>query len=263
MTSRAAQIIAALRGGHDSLAGRLAALGTDDIVRPSGSKEWTVAQVVSHLGSGAVISRTTLGGALAGTGPGGMEANKAVWARWDGMAPAEQVAEFPGVDEELVAALEALDEKALRELRIDVGFMPQPLDVAGFASLRLTELALHSWDVAVAFDPAATIDADAAALLVDAIAPLLRFAGKADQIDGSVTIAVQALDPSRSFGLTIADTVSLTDDVPAGADAEITAPTEYLIRLFAGRHDAANTPESLQVKGSVTLDDLRRVFPGF
>jgi len=263
MTSRAAQIIAALRGGHDSLVGRLAALGPEDIVRPSGSKEWTVAQVVSHLGSGAVISRTTLDGALAGTGPGGMEANKAVWARWDGMAPAEQVAEFPGVDEELVAALEALDEKALQELRVDVGFMPQPLDVAGFGSLRLNELALHAWDVAVAFDPAATIDPDTAALLVDAIAPLLRFAGKADQIDGSVTIAVHATDPDRSFGLTIADAVALTDDVPAGADAEVTAPTEYLIRLFAGRHDAANTPESVQVKGSVTLDDLRRVFPGF
>ncbi len=263
MTSRAAQIIAALRGGHDSLVSRLAALGPDDIVRPSGSKEWTIAQVVSHLGSGAVISKTTLAGALAGTGPGGMEANKAVWARWDGMSPAEQVAEFPGVDEELVAALEAFDEKTLAELRIDVGFMPQPLDVAGFGSLRLNELVLHAWDVAVAFDPAATLDESAAELLVDAIAPLLRFAGKADQIDGVVNIAVQALDPSRSFGLTIADTVSLSDDVPAGADAEITAPTEYLIRLFTGRHDPANTPESVQVKGSVTLDDLRRVFPGF
>ena len=263
MTSRAAQIISAMRRGHDDFVGRLAALGPDDIARTSGAKEWTVAQAVSHLGSGAVISKATLDGALDGRGNQGMDFNKTVWARWDGLAPAEQVAEFPKVNEDLVSALEALDDKALEELRVDMGFLPQPLEVAGFAGMRLNEFSLHAWDVAVAFDPAATVDAEAAALLVDSFAPLLRFAGKADQIDGTVTILVRATDTGREFGLVIADVVSITDDVPADADAQLTAPTEYLIRLFAGRHDAANTPDSVQVTGSVTLDDLRRVFPGF
>jgi uncharacterized protein (TIGR03083 family) len=263
MTSRAARTIAALRSGHDDLVGRLAALGPDDIVRMSaGSKEWTVAQVVSHLGSGAVITKASLDGALDGTGNKGMDFNKTVWARWDGMTPAEQVAEFPTVDEELAGALEALDDQALESLRVDVGFMPHPLDVASFAGMRLNELALHAWDVAVTFDPTATVAPDAAVLLVDSFAPLLRFAGKADQIDGKVAIAVHATDPDRTFGLAIGDVVEVTD-APADADAELTAPTEYLIRLFSGRHDAAHTPDSVQVSGSVSLDDLRRVFPGF
>ena len=264
MTSRAAQIIAALRSGHDDLVGRLAALGPDDIVRTSaGAKDWTVAQVVSHLGSGAVIGKATLAGALDGSGPKGGDFNPTVWARWDGMAPAEQVAEYPKADEELVGAYEALDEQQLRDLRIDMGFMPQPLTVEAAAGMRLLELSLHSWDVRVTFDPTATVAADAAALLVEAFAPLLRFAGKADQIDGTVRIAVHATDPEQSFGLVIDDVVTVTEDAPEGADAEVTAPTEYLIRLFSGRHGEGHTPDSVQVKGSVTLDDLRRVFPGY
>jgi uncharacterized protein (TIGR03083 family) len=263
MSSQAAQIIAALRRGHDELVGRLAALGPDDIVRTSGgAREWTVAQVVSHLGSGAVITKASLDAAVAGDGNPGMDFNKEVWARWDGMTPAEQVAAFPAVDEELVAAYEALDDRALAELRIDVGFLPHPLDVAGHAGMRLTEFALHSWDVAVTFDPAAAVPRDAAVLLVDSISPLLRFAGKADQVDGAVTVSVRATVPDRDLGLVIDDVVELTD-LPDTADAKIVAPTEYLVRLFAGRHAAEHTPDSVQVTGSLTLDDLRRVFPGF
>ncbi|GAA3433644.1 maleylpyruvate isomerase family mycothiol-dependent enzyme [Kutzneria kofuensis] len=262
MSSRAAQTIAALRRGHDELVARLAELGSEDIVRTSGAREWTVAQVVSHLGSGAVISKASLDGALAGSGNPGMDFNKEVWARWDGMTPEQQVAEFPAVNEELVSAYEALDATALEQLRIDVGFMPQPLDVAGHAGMRLTEFALHVWDVNVTFDPAATVARDAAVLLIDTFGPLLRFAGKADQVDGAVTVAVRATVPDRDFGLVIDDVVELTD-VPAAADAKLTAPTEYLVRLFSGRHAAEHTPESVRVTGSVTLDDLRRVFPGY
>ncbi|MFC0549053.1 maleylpyruvate isomerase family mycothiol-dependent enzyme [Kutzneria chonburiensis] len=263
MSSRAAQTIAALRRGHDEFVGRLAALGPDDIVRTSGgAQDWTVAQVVSHLGSGAVISKASLDAAIAGDDNPGMEFNKEVWARWDGMTPAEQVAAFPAVNEELVAAYEALDGQALEQLRIDVGFMPQPLDVAGHAGMRLTEFALHGWDVAVTFDPTAAVPRDAAVLLVDTIGPLLRFAGKADQIDGAVTVAVRATVPDRDLGLVIDDVVELTD-VPPAAEAKIIAPTEYLVRLFSGRHGAEHTPESVKVTGSLTLDDLRRVFPGY
>lgn len=262
MSSRAAQIISVLRRGHDDLVGRLAALRPDDIVRTSGgSRDWTVAQVVSHLGSGAVITKASLDGALDGRGNPGQDFNKTVWARWDGMSPAEQVAEFPAADEALVSAFEALDATALEELRIDVGFMPHPLDVAAHAGMRLTEFALHAWDIEVTFDPTATVAPDAAALLVDSIAPLLRFAGKADQVDGTVKIAVKT--PDRAFGLVVDDVVTLTDEVPADADAELTASTEYLVRLFSGRHSAEHTPDSVRVAGAVTLDDLRRVFPGY
>lgn len=263
MTSRTDQTISALRTGHDALVAFVAGLGPDDLTRISGASEWTVAQVLSHLGSGAEIGLNTLEGALAGTGPGGMDFNKTVWARWDGSSPAEQAANFPAADERLVARYEGLDERTKADLRIDFGFLPMPVDVATGVGMRLNEFTLHSWDARVAFDPAATLAPEATPLLMDTVGPMLAFAAKADQIDGTVAIAVHATDPASSFGLVIGDTVSV-GEVPGSPDAELTAPAEYLVRLFTGRHGAEHTPASVTLTGDkVTLDDLRRVFPGY
>jgi uncharacterized protein (TIGR03083 family) len=263
MTSRADRTISALRTGHDELVALLDKLGPDDLARTSGASEWTVAQVLSHLGSGAEINLATLESALDGTGGPARESNASVWARWDGMSPAEQAASFPAADERLVRRLEGLDERTRTELRIDVGFLPRPVDVATSAGLRLTEFALHSWDVRAALDPAATVSPEATALLLDSIAPLLGFVGRADQIDGAVHLAVRTTAPDGSFGLSIADSVALTE-APERADGELTAPAEYVIRLVAGRHSAEHTPAAVTLTGdAVTLDDLRRVFPGY
>ena len=263
MTSQADRTISALRTGHDTLVAFLTTLGPDDLTRTSGASEWTVAQVLSHLGSGAEINLATLEGAIDGTGTPGMDFNKSVWARWDAMPPAEQAANFPAADEKLLMRYEGLDEQTRAGLRIDFGFLPQPVDVAAAAGLRLSESALHAWDVRVAFDAAATIAPGATELLLETIGPLLGFAGKADQVDGTVSLAVHTTDPTRSFGLVIADTVTLTD-VPESVDGELTAPAEYVIRLSAGRHAPAHTPDSVVLTGdAVTLDDLRRVFPGY
>ncbi|HEX4721006.1 MAG TPA: hypothetical protein VH333_00730 [Pseudonocardiaceae bacterium] len=51
--------------------------------------------------------------------------------------------------------------------------------------------------------------------------------------------------------------------MPESADGELVAPAEYVVRLFSGRYGAAHIPDSVTVSGAVTLDDLRRVFPGY
>jgi uncharacterized protein (TIGR03083 family) len=264
MTSPADRTINALRTGHDDLVALLSKLEADDFTRSSGASEWTVAQVLSHLGSGAEINLATLEGALAGTGGAGADFNKSVWARWDAMSPAEQAANFPAANEKLVRRYEGLDEQTVTELRIDLGFLPQPVDVGTVAGMRLIEFALHTWDVRVTFDAAATVAPEASPLLLDAVGPLLGFTGKADQIDGNVSLAVHTSNPARSFGLVITDSVALTAEVPESVDGELTAPAEYVVRLVTGRHGAAYTPDSVVLSGgAVTLDDLRRVFPGF
>lgn len=262
MTSVTDRTIHAVRTGHDDLVAFVATLDPADITHPSAASEWTVAQVLSHLGSGAEIGLAALEAALAGKPNPGMEFNRSVWAVWDGRSAAEQAANFPAAGEKQVSRFEGLDEQTKADLRIDVGFLPQPIDVARAASMRLNELALHSWDVRAGFDPTATLAPEAAELLLDTIGPLLGFAGKADRIEGTVRLAVHASDPATSFGLVIGDAVVMTD-VPDSADGELTAPAEYLIRLFTGRHGAAYTPDSVALTGSVTLDDLRRVFPGY
>lgn len=262
MTSVTDRTIHAVRTGHDELVAFVATLDPGDITHPSAASEWTVAQVLSHLGSGAEIGLAALEAALAGKPNPGQEFNKTVWAVWDGRSAAEQAANFPAAGEQLVSRFEGLDEQTRTDLRIDVGFLPQPIDVGRAASMRLNELALHSWDVRAGFDPTATLAPEAAELLLDTVGPLLGFVGKADRIEGTVRLAVHASDPATSFGMVIGDAVVMTD-VPDSADGELTAPAEYLIRLFTGRNGAAYTPGSVSLTGSVTLDDLRSVFPGY
>ena len=53
-------VIAALRREHDQLAALVSTFTEDDLRRPSGASDWDVSQVLSHLGSGAVINLGTL-----------------------------------------------------------------------------------------------------------------------------------------------------------------------------------------------------------
>ena len=52
--------IAALRSEYDTLADLVRTLTDEQLAAPSGAAEWTVAQVLSHLGSGAEIGRAPI-----------------------------------------------------------------------------------------------------------------------------------------------------------------------------------------------------------
>src|SRR4051794_17522188 len=146
MASRADRIISALRTGHDELVPLLDKLGPDDLTRTSGAADWTVAQVLSHLGSGAEINLATLEGALAGTGNPGRDLNTSVWARWDGMSPAKQAASFPPADEKLVRRPEGVDRRPRAGLPAPVGFPPPPGGAPPPARPRPAEFAPHARD---------------------------------------------------------------------------------------------------------------------
>ena len=82
MISLADATIAALRTNYDELATVVRTLSDAQLTLPSGASEWTVAQVVWHLGSGAEI---TLAGLRAATGEAPSPAadfNRSVWDRW-------------------------------------------------------------------------------------------------------------------------------------------------------------------------------------
>src|ERR1700712_47904 len=102
MTSNADQAISALRTGHDDLAGVVAELPEDGLTGPSGATEWTIADVLSHLGSGAESGLATLEAALSGADAPGGEFNQGVWDRWNAMAPQEQAQRFVKANEALV-----------------------------------------------------------------------------------------------------------------------------------------------------------------
>ena len=143
----------------------VAGLDEEALGRPSMCTDWTVAQVLSHLGSGAEIGRETLGAAADGRDPA--VDVEAVWARWNAMAPRQMATEFAISDRRLVETFEALDDAQLSGLRLSLPFLAEPIDIATVAAFRLNEHALHSWDVVAAIDHGAELAPDAAALLVD------------------------------------------------------------------------------------------------
>ncbi|MCU1688358.1 MAG: hypothetical protein JWN20_286 [Jatrophihabitantaceae bacterium] len=251
--------ISALANEHAALGGIAASLSDDQLAGPSGTSEWALHQVFSHLGSGAEITLAGLQAALGGDAPA-EDFNQTVWDRWNAMPAREQLEGFLAHDAALVEALETLDAEQRESLQVKIGFLPFPLSVASFAGMRLGEVALHSWDVRVALDTDAGVADESAQVLIEQYSSglgfLLGFVGKPDNLASPSTVDI------HGYGLTIADSVSLTPAV-ADATATFTGPLEAAVRLLGGRLAAARTPADVSVTGNVTLDDLRRVFPGY
>ena len=115
--------IAALRSGHDRLAEFVAGASADDLARRSMATEWSVAQVLSHLGSGAEIG-------LAGRTGEAIE-NEAVWARWNAKRPDDMASSFVEADEALVSWWESQTPEELAVMQVQLPFLPAPIDAAG------------------------------------------------------------------------------------------------------------------------------------
>jgi uncharacterized protein (TIGR03083 family) len=262
--SKADTVIAALRAGHDSLAAFVSGLSDGDLARPSGAAAWDVSQVLSHLGSGAEIGRATLRAALDGEPNPGRDFNLTVWDRWNAMSGRERADGFLGANESLTALYESLDAATREDLRIDLGFMPAPVDVAAAARMRLSELALHSWDVRVGFDERASVAPEATAALLDGAPGMLAWASRPEVLDGrKAVLRVTTTEPASVFTLQLVESVSVDPDEPAGPDGTLTLPAEAWLRLVAGRLGPRYTPKGVETTGTADLDLLRRVFPGY
>jgi uncharacterized protein (TIGR03083 family) len=260
MSEDADRVIEALQAGHDDLAPVVAGLTAEQLTGPSAASEWDLSQVLSHLGSGAEITLATLEAALAGAPTPGLDANRAVWARWDAMTPQQRADSFLAADLTLLDRYHCLDADTRASLMIDLGFLPQPLPLAAAARFRLNEFTLHSWDVRVAFDPAATLRPEATELLLDQVAFMLGWLAKPAARDAVLDVHLDA--PQRRLGLRIGQSAAVTDP-PTEPDCVLSAPAEAWLRLVSGRLAPEHTPASVTLTGEVSLDDLRRVFPGY
>jgi Mycothiol maleylpyruvate isomerase N-terminal domain len=81
VTAPAERLLAVLRRCHDELAARVCGLGEAGLTGESYCAGWSLAQVLSHLGSGAEIALAQLQAARTGATPPGPACFRAVWAR--------------------------------------------------------------------------------------------------------------------------------------------------------------------------------------
>ncbi len=260
--SNADTVIAAVRTGYDRLADLVKKFDDEDLARASAAAEWDLAQVLSHLGSGAEIMRSRVLIALEVEPAGDGDFNQSVWDRWNAMSRREQADGFLEVNESFVALLESLDAGQRESLRIDLGFLPEPVDIAAFVRMRLSELTLHSWDVRSAFDPQAKLDSAAVPELLGR-ADNLGWISKPAALDGQqAVLQVVTTEPASDFALHLTDPVSV-DFSPASdaaSDGTLGLPAEAWLRLVAGRLGSFS---DLELTGPVSLETLRKVFPGY
>lgn len=257
MTALVDRVIAALRTEHDSLELLLPNLSDDQLNGPSGASEWTIAQVLSHLGSGAEIGRAPV--ARASGEPVEAEDNEAIWARWDASSPLDQAAGFVRHDTAYLETVEGLTAEQRASLQVDLGFLPEPVPLVVALGMRLNEVANHTWDVRVGLDPSSPLHADSADVLLELFAgPLgfiLGFSARADELTEEVRLA------GPGAGLVVGDAVAVVASVD-DPTATLRGEPEALIRLLNGRLKEPYA-DGVSVEGNVSLDDLRRVFPGY
>jgi uncharacterized protein (TIGR03083 family) len=253
--------ISALRHSHELLLGVVEPLNVDQVEQRSYASEWSIAQVLSHLGSQSEIFGLFLDAGLSGQDPPGAEAFGPIWDTWNAKDPQAQASDALRADAATLARFESLD--ADEQARLHLHMFGMELGTTGLARMRLGEHAVHSWDVAVALDPAARVAPDAVALLIDTLDQL---AGRSAKPDGKQRkIRVLTTDPERQFILETGDAVSLVaaDDeaTPELGLSELALPAEAFVRLIYGRLDPDHTPP-VETTG-VELDELRPIFPGF
>jgi uncharacterized protein (TIGR03083 family) len=257
---RLPDVLSTLRRSHDRLVTTVEPLSASEVEGPAYPSDWSIAQTVSHLGSGAEIFGLMFDAAVGDEPLPDSETYKAVWSVWDSKSPADQAADGLRSDAALLARVDALTPEQAERFRVALYNGDQ--DLEGFLQTRLGEHALHTWDVVVPGDPTAGVDSDAAALILEGLPWLLERVGKPAPVP--VHLAVITHDPDRRLQLDIDEDgprlAPLADDADPG-ESVLRLPTEAFIRLVYGRLDAEHTP-AYESEG-IDLDSLRRAFPGF
>ena len=255
-TPSAEVFIAALHDAHERLRTLAESLTDDELTGQSYDKEWTNAQVLSHMGSGTDVFTLFLQAGIDGTPGPGMDEIRPIWDRWDAKSPADQARDSVLSSAAFVERLDALDHEQRAAWHVDMFGEVRTTSV--IARMRLSEQVVHTWDVAVALDPAATLPQGAVELLVDTVAPLAGY--MKSRPEQPIAAGIVTHDPDRSFVLRAdSDGVVLETGQLSGQPLRLSA--EAYIRLVYGRLDAAHTPP-VQT-GDVDLDVLRALFPGF
>jgi uncharacterized protein (TIGR03083 family) len=226
-----------------------------DLATQAYPKEWTVADVLSHIGSGAVIMQRHLEDGLAGQAtpddfaPG-------VWGEWNAKGPRAQAQDALVADRGLLERVEELTGEDQARLRATMG--PLTLDFGTFVGMRLNEHAVHTWDLEVAKRPSATLPEEVTTQVVDRLDLIVRHTGRSDGSGSSVLVLTSR--PERAFRITFSPGGLELATGGGGTAANLEMPAEAFVRLVYGRLDPAHTPS---VEGDpALLDKLRNAFPG-
>jgi uncharacterized protein (TIGR03083 family) len=258
ITIETADWLAAVDTSSRRLRELVADMGDVGLRASSHAEGWSVAQVLSHLGSAAEIGTVLLQRGIDGDASAPTPADTGpVWDRWNAMAPKEQHAQWIAADATHRAAL-----RAAADLPIRVAYFAGPLSVGDYAGYRLSEQSVHGWDVAVSVDPRATIAPTEVGLLwhrLNLVATRFRAPDVLTRLSPR-QIEVRTTSPNGVYCLTLGAELYLLPCEPAEPSATLYGTAEAVLRLVYGR---LRDTDDVTAEGTVTLDDVRALFPGY
>ncbi len=244
-----------LTASVDRLRALVEGFDVEQLEAPSYDPGWTVADVLSHLGSGAVLMARRLEAALAGESLPD-DVAQPVWDEWNAKSPRAKADDALAEDQRLEKAFASVSEA--ERARIEFPFGPMSVSFETAAGLRLNEHSLHTWDIEVMSDAGASLPADAAAVIIDNLGLIGRFAAKPTGDEREVR--VRTTHPVRHFTVRLTPQSAELLDGDGGIAPDLELPAESFCRLVYGRLDPDHSP-AVRANGEV-LDTLRRVFPG-
>ena len=247
-------VLEALELSVNHLRSTIEGLSEDQYVASAHPTEWTVADVMSHIGSAAIIFKRGIDDSLneRETPP---KFNESVWDVWNAKTPHAQVTDSLDADKALLSRLLEMTPEEKDRYFLNTG--PMKFDFDRAVRLRLGEHVFHTWDIEEAFDPRATLQPEAVPYLFGNLELLMRFAAK--PTGNEHTLHIRTTDPQKEFALTqSADGVTL-NEVEDVEVFDLELPAEAFLRLAYGRLDEKHTPAGID---PTHLDELRRVFPG-
>ncbi len=255
LTGEASRRLDVLHDSAAQLASIVEPLSSEQLRQRAYPAKWTVSDVLSHVGSGAVITRLNVDAALAGDAVG-PDVMQGIWDEWNSKSPEEQAAGALAADRDLLTRLDLLTGEDQAGFHLALG--PLELDLAAYIGTRVNEHALHTWDIDVSLDPAATLLADAVEVVVDNLGLIARFGSKPTGADRTITVHTSS--PSRDFEVVLRpDEIVLSPSTPV-AQPNLELAAEAFVRLVYGRLDRDHTPSFGGAEAD--LDELRRAFPG-
>jgi len=251
-------LLAAVRNSRARLVETVTPLTPEQLRQQSYDTEWSIAQVLSHIGTGSVFFKLILQAGLDGEAAPGMDLMRPVWDEWNAKSPEQQAHDGLAADGEYLAALESLNAQQRADWQLEL--FGEIRDFPNLVTMRVGEHAVHTWDVVAALDPSARLAPDAVDILIDTLGPLAGWVGK--PLDQQLVVGVETDNPSRNFVLTVdADGATLEPlDARSDADRLLALPAEAFVRLVYGRLDPEHTPAAAD---DPILEVLRRVFVGF
>lgn len=246
--------VAALRSSVARLHDIATAFSEAELDERAYPSEWTVADVLSHLGSGAVITRRRLADSLAGQ-PTPDEFAPGVWDSWNAKTPAAQRDDALVADAELLDAIEAVAPDQRNGFTSAMG--PMTLGFTEFVAMRLNEHAFHTWDIDVTRDADAVLPPQVAELVIDQLDLVARFTAKPTGDTSTITVATT--EPERAFRISLTPDSATLEPADAASSADLSLSAEAFSRLVYGRLGADHTPTGPH---RPALDVLRQVFLG-